>query len=58
MYYFEYFYAPLFKMQLMYYRIESVIVEFNSKSGSYDMHAKVVIIMNLSSHYTHYIATW
>ena len=51
MYYFEYFYAPLFKMWLMYYCIESVIVEFNSKSVSYDMHAKVVIIMNLSSHY-------
>ena len=33
--------------------MESVVVELNLKSVSYDMHAKVAIIMNLSSHYTH-----
>ena len=59
MYYFEYFYAPLFKMRLMYYCMESVVVELNSKSISYDMHAKVessLWICHLIIHIN--IATW
>ena len=58
MYYSITFMLHYLKCNLCIIVLKVFIIEFNSKSGSYDRHAKVSIIMYLSSHMHINIATY